>query len=39
MGDSQRKAELYEQFARVGKALASPKLPTPGPPRQGRPRQ
>jgi rhodanese-related sulfurtransferase len=25
MGDRQRKAELYEQFARVGKALASPK--------------
>ena len=25
MGDTQRKAELYEQFARVGKALASPK--------------
>ena len=25
MGDHQRKAELYEQFARVGKALASPK--------------
>src|SRR6516162_4050953 len=25
MGESQRKAELYEQFARVGKALASPK--------------
>ena len=25
MGDAQRKAELYEQFARVGKALASPK--------------
>jgi rhodanese-related sulfurtransferase len=25
MGDVQRKAELYEQFARVGKALASPK--------------
>jgi rhodanese-related sulfurtransferase/DNA-binding transcriptional ArsR family regulator len=25
MGDEQRKAELYEQFARVGKALASPR--------------
>ena len=25
MGDHQRKTELYEQFARVGKALASPK--------------
>jgi rhodanese-related sulfurtransferase len=25
MGDAQRKAALYEQFARVGKALASPK--------------
>ncbi len=25
MGDAQRKAVLYEQFARVGKALASPK--------------
>jgi rhodanese-related sulfurtransferase len=25
MGDRQRKAELYEQFARVGKAMASPK--------------
>src|SRR2546430_7408895 len=25
MGDAGRKAELYEQFARVGKALASPK--------------
>lgn len=25
MGDPQAKAELYEQFARVGKALASPK--------------
>ncbi len=25
MGDRQRKAGLYEQFARVGKALASPK--------------
>lgn len=25
MGEAQRKAELYEQFARVGKALASPK--------------
>src|SRR5215471_11286126 len=25
MGDHQRKGELYEQFARVGKALASPK--------------
>jgi rhodanese-related sulfurtransferase len=25
VGDNQRKAELYEQFARVGKALASPK--------------
>ncbi|MGE5293091.1 MAG: ArsR/SmtB family transcription factor [Micromonosporaceae bacterium] len=25
MGDQQRKAGLYEQFARVGKALASPK--------------
>lgn len=25
MGSAQRKAELYEQFARVGKALASPK--------------
>ena len=25
MGDPQRKARLYEQFARVGKALASPK--------------
>jgi rhodanese-related sulfurtransferase len=25
MGEHQRKAELYEQFARVGKALASPK--------------
>ena len=25
MGDRQRKAELYEQFARVGKSLASPK--------------
>ncbi len=25
MGDAERKAELYEQFARVGRALASPK--------------
>lgn len=25
MGDRQRKSELYEQFARVGKAMASPK--------------
>jgi len=25
MGDRQRKAELYEQFARVGKAMASPR--------------
>jgi rhodanese-related sulfurtransferase len=25
MGDRQRKAELYEQFARIGKALGSPK--------------
>jgi len=25
MGDASRKAELYEQFARVGKALASPR--------------
>ena len=25
MGDARRKAELYEQFARVGKALASPR--------------
>jgi len=25
MGDQQRKAELYEQFAQVGKALASPR--------------
>ncbi len=25
MGDRQRKAELYEQFARIGRALASPK--------------
>lgn len=25
MGDAHRKAELYEQFARIGKALASPK--------------
>ena len=25
MGDAQRKADLYEQFARVGKALGSPK--------------
>jgi rhodanese-related sulfurtransferase/predicted transcriptional regulator len=25
MGDARRKAELYEQFARVGKALANPK--------------
>jgi rhodanese-related sulfurtransferase len=25
MGDQERKAELYEQFARIGKALASPK--------------
>ena len=25
MGDARRKADLYEQFARVGKALASPR--------------
>jgi len=38
MGDSQRKAAPYEQFARAGKALGQPEAADAWPPRQGGPR-